>query len=112
MKLALFLLAVSAFGSSATLTWTDTANPAGTQYNVWRADGPCIVAPAYSKINVALISPKTYVDSSVLPGQTYCFAVTAVSSTSLESIKSVPVVAVVPLPTSAAPSGLTVSVIQ
>ncbi len=108
--LSLLLLSVSVFASTATLTWTDTINPTGTQYNVYRASGACVAAPAYVKITATPISPKTYVDSTLQPGNDYCFSVTAVSS-GQESVKSVPVLAVVPAPTSAAPTGLTAVVV-
>ncbi len=60
---------------SATLTWTDTLNPAGTTYSVYRATGLCSGTPTFSKIASAL-AVKTYLDTTVTPGN-FCFAVTA-----------------------------------
>ncbi len=60
---------------SATLTWVDTSNPAGTTYSVYRATGLCSGTPTFSKIASAL-TVKTYVDTTVAPGN-YCFSVTA-----------------------------------
>lgn len=60
---------------SATLTWADTLNPAGTTYSVYRAPGLCSGSPVMAKIATALTS-KTYQDASVQPGN-YCYQVTA-----------------------------------
>jgi len=63
---------------SATLTWTDTQNPAGTTYNVHRATGLCSGSPVFSTLATA-VAPKTYLDNTVIPGA-YCFMVTAVTA--------------------------------
>lgn len=60
---------------SATLAWSDTLNPAGTTYNVYRATGLCSGSPVFSKI-VSAITVKTYQDTTVTPGN-YCYQVTA-----------------------------------
>lgn len=60
---------------SATLAWTDTLNPTGTTYSVYRATGLCSGTPTFSKIASALTA-KTYQDTTVTPGN-YCFEVTA-----------------------------------
>lgn len=69
---------------SATLAWTDTVNPSGTMYNVWRESGACPATPptttsGFTQLNTTSIQAKTYVDSSVIGGATYCYIVTAVS---------------------------------
>lgn len=96
MKLIL-LLASFALASAAqtqthsvTLIWTDTANPTtGTSYNVYRLAGACpATAPTVSALggfallNSAPLTTKTYMDTSVTGGTTYCYGVTAVSGTS------------------------------
>lgn len=60
---------------SVTLTWTDTLNPSGTTYTVYRATGLCSGTPTFSKLASALTG-KTYLDSTVIPGN-YCYEVTA-----------------------------------
>lgn len=60
---------------SATLTWTDTANPAGTTYSVYRSQGLCSGTPTFAKIASA-VAVKTFQDTSVTSGN-WCFAVTA-----------------------------------
>lgn len=60
---------------SVTLNWTDTLNPAGTTYSVYRATGLCSGTPTFSKIASAL-TVLTYVDTTVTPGN-YCYSVSA-----------------------------------
>jgi hypothetical protein len=99
MKLALlFLLAAGLmFGQTAhsvTLNWTDTLNPAGTTYNVYRAAGPCSGTPTFSKITATPLTDKTYVDTAVQPGP-YCYVATAMFN-SVESAYSDSALASVP----------------
>jgi hypothetical protein len=61
---------------SATLTWSDTQNPASTTYSVQRATGLCSGTPVYSTIATA-VTVKTYTDATVTPGN-YCYVVLAV----------------------------------
>jgi fibronectin type 3 domain-containing protein len=70
---------------SVTLSWNDTLNPAGTTYNVYRADGLCSGSPVFAKIASA-VALKTYKDTTVTVGN-YCFQVTAVFN-SIESSPS------------------------
>jgi hypothetical protein len=105
MKTLLFLLALHAHAADVTLTWTDTANPPGTQYNAYRAPVACTASPTFAKINATPITPKSYTDASV-PIGVYCYRVTAVAS-GQESAPSAAVGASVP---PAAPGGLTISV--
>lgn len=69
---------------SATLTWSDTTNPAGTTYNVYRATGACAAGLTFTDIAPG-VAVKTYVDSTVTPG-VYCYQVTAV----LNGVESAP----------------------
>ena len=89
---------------SATLTWQDTLNPAGTTYNVYRATGLCSGTPTFAKIATGL-TVKTYLDSTVTPGN-YCYQVTATFN-AIESAPSNSAPAAVP---SFAPSALGVTV--
>jgi hypothetical protein len=89
---------------SVTLTWTDTLNPAGTTYSVYRATGLCSGSPVFSKIASA-VAVKTYQDTTVTPGN-YCFAVTATSN-GMESAQSNTALAPVP---SFAPTTLSITV--
>lgn len=72
---------------SVTLAWVDQLNPSGTQYNAYRASGACPATPPTStagfvKLNSSSISGMTYIDATVTAGQTYCYVVTAVNTTS------------------------------
>lgn len=89
---------------SATMTWVDNLNPAGTTYSVYRANGLCSGSPVFSKIASA-VAVKTYVDTTVTPGN-YCFAVTATFQ-GMESAQSPSAAA--PVPTFP-PTGLAVTV--
>lgn len=103
--LCMFSFAVTAQANhSATLTWTDTQNPAGTTYNIKRATGLCSGSPVYSTIATG-VAVKTYVDNTVQPGN-FCFVVSATSA-GVESVNSNTALAPVP---SFAPTGLNVTV--
>lgn len=113
MKLALIfvLMAVASIQSvaaqtthSVTLTWTDTLNPTGTTYNVYRATGLCSGTPTFSKIASALVV-KTFQDTTVTPGN-YCYEATATFN-GMESAPSNTAGAPVP---SFPPAGLAVTV--
>jgi len=96
MKLAIGLLCVTCMAQTqhvVTLTWTDTANPSGTTYSVYRATGLCSGSPTFSKIASA-VAPKTYDDTSVTPGN-YCYQVTATAN-GMESAPSNTAMAPVP----------------
>lgn len=106
--IALLLLARVAFGQtppthSATLTWQDALNPAGTTYNPYRATGLCSGTPVFSKL-ASGITVKTYVDATVTPGN-YCYEVTA-DFMGMESAPSNMAPAAIP---SFPPTGLTVT---
>jgi hypothetical protein len=109
MKTLLLILAVCTVLAaqtthSVTLTWTDTLNPAGTTYTVYRSTGLCSGTPTFSKIASA-VTVKTYQDSTVTPGN-YCYAVTATAN-GMESAQSNTALAPVP---SFPPSALSVVV--
>src|SRR5579859_3304505 len=46
------------------ITWTDTINPAGTTYNVYRAAAACSTTPTLAKLTSGLTT-MTYTDSAV-----------------------------------------------
>ncbi len=76
-----FLVSLSAFAQTArsvTLTWQDTANPAGTTYNVYRnvTVGGCTPTPTLQTL-VTSVTVKTYTDTNVKTGDIWCYAVTA-----------------------------------
>jgi len=58
-----------------TLTWTDSLNPTGTTYNVYRATGLCSGTLTFTQI-VSGVAVKTYDDNGIAPGN-YCYQVTA-----------------------------------
>lgn len=60
---------------SVILRWTDTLNPTGTTYSVYRATGLCSGTPTFSKIATG-VTVLTFTDSTVTPGN-YCYQVTA-----------------------------------
>lgn len=99
------ILAKAQTTHSATLTWTDTLNPAtGTTYNIYRATGLCSGTPTFSKLASA-VAAKTYADSTVTPGN-YCYEVTATVN-GVESAPSNTALATVP---AFAPTSLTITV--
>ena len=81
----LFLLAASCMAqtNSAVVTWTDTLNPPGTPYNVYRLAGTCPPAPVtstagFTVLNNTPITGMTLVDSAINPNTTYAWVVTAI----------------------------------
>ena len=98
LSFAFALLLNTAFAQSAThsvvLTLTDTANPPGTLYTFYCAAGPCAAGSAFTKIANAL-NAKTYSDTTVTGGSTYCYYATAVNGNN-ESAPSPMVTANVP----------------
>jgi hypothetical protein len=103
---------------SVTITWADTANPAGTNYNAYRLVGACPSTPptsvpsGFTKINSSPIVPKTYVDATVTGGTTYCYFVTATKSTAVPN-ESVPSNDVAPtVPTLFPPTLIQITILQ
>lgn len=104
--LVLFAAAVMAQTTrSVTLNWTDTRNPAGTTYNVFKAPAACSANPTNFVKIASGIAPKTYLDPGV-PIGSYCYYVTAVYNTMESSPSPQAVAAVGPFP----PEGVTLSV--
>jgi hypothetical protein len=86
---------------TVTLTWTDTVNPAGTTYDAYRLTGSCPAQPptttaGFTLLNSSAITAKSYADTSVIGGTTYCYVVTAVGSSGPQSAPSPDVQAIVP----------------
>jgi subtilase family serine protease len=95
-------LTASVSGQTATLTWT--ADPSATSYNVYQGTAPGPVASSPAQADVTGTSTTV---SGLQPGQEYVFAITAVSSSGVISLRSNSVdVTTVP----AAPAGVTVTV--
>jgi chitinase len=79
---------------SAHLAWSLSSSTGVLGYNVYRgtqSGGP------YMRLNPALLANPDYLDTTVMAGQTYYYAVTAVSAAA-ESARSPEVVAVIPSP--------------
>jgi subtilase family serine protease len=93
-------LTASLSGQTATLTWT--ADTSATSYNVYQGTAPGPVASSPVQANVTGTSTTV---SGLQRGQEYVFAITAVSSSGVISLRSNSV-AVTTVP--AAPSGVTV----
>jgi hypothetical protein len=80
---------------TATLTWT-ASTTTGVNYNVYRATA---TGGPYTKLTASPIAATTYLDTTVLAGQTYFYVTTAVDkTTSAESTKSNEAPATVPSP--------------
>ena len=80
---------------SVTLTWVASTSPNIAGYNIYRgttSGGP------YTKINSSLITGLSYVDTTVLAGQTYYYVGTAVDGTNAESTYSNQTQGTVPTP--------------
>lgn len=88
----------------ATLTWTDSLNPAGVTYTVLRSPGLCSGTPSFTVLASA-VTTLTYTDTTVTPGN-YCYEVEA----SVGGVLSAPSnTALAPVP-AFPPSGLSVVV--
>jgi Abnormal spindle-like microcephaly-assoc'd, ASPM-SPD-2-Hydin/Immunoglobulin domain/Immunoglobulin I-set domain len=92
-------IAISLSGSgvlahSATLNWTaSTSTVIG--YNVYRG---AVSGGPYVLVNSSLVAGTSYVDSTVVAGQTYSYVATAVASGNVESTYSNQVLAIIPIP--------------
>lgn len=91
-----------------TLTWQHPATD--VTYNVYRAPGGCTGTPAFSKINTAPVTAKSYEDMGLDAG-VYCYTVRA-SREGVESVNSNLAGATVapPVITPDAPTGLNITV--
>lgn len=73
----------------AALSWTDTVNPAGTRYNVYRSSPACPPAP-YLQADFQLIASDvatmSYTDVGLLAATTYCYGISSVDLSGQEGI--------------------------
>ena len=74
------------------LDWNASTSSDVVGYNVYRSPD----AANWTKINVSLIGPTLYTDSTVSNSSTYYYAATAVDVDGNESVKTPPVKAVIP----------------
>jgi len=74
------------------LDWNASTSKDVVGYNVYRSPD----ATTWKKINVSLIGPTLYTDSTVANKSTYYYSATAVDVKGKESIKTPPVKAVIP----------------
>lgn len=86
------------------LTITDTTNPPGTTYNIYRGSAACSTNPTLTLLNTAPVTALTYTDTAV-PAGTYCYAATAVGPGG-ESAKSPEAPAVILAP----PNSVTITI--
>jgi hypothetical protein len=79
---------------TVSLSWTASTTPS-VSYNVYRST---VSGGPYTKMNASLVSGTSYVDSTVLAGQTYYYVTTAVNGSNSESSYSNQVTAAIPFP--------------
>jgi fibronectin type 3 domain-containing protein len=77
-----------------TLNWTASSSTV-VGYNIYRAYSP---AGVYARVNSSLATTTQFIDTNVLPGTTYFYAVTSVDSNNVESATSNEASATVPSP--------------
>jgi hypothetical protein len=82
-------------GHGASISWAASASPATVGYNVYRATTS---AGPYTKLNSALVTSRSFEDTSVQAGTTYYYAVTAVDANNRESTQSTAVPGKIPTP--------------
>jgi hypothetical protein len=86
-------LAAELAGTGVRLTWASTLDCDGNAvagYNLYRRSA---AEQTYTRLNTALIGALTYTDmqsAALSEGETYYYAITAVDSSSDESVKSAP----------------------
>lgn len=78
---------------SVTLSWTASISPNVTGYNVYRA---ATAGGTYSKINSAMVTGTSFVDTNVVAGRTYYYVATSLDGAS-ESTFSASVSATIPM---------------
>lgn len=108
----LFVFALPAAAQhSVALSWTaPTGTPIAASYNMYRATGACATGIVFTKQNTSPITGTTYTDSTstLVANGVFCYQVTAVSPTNVESIPSNQVTAAIPGPT-APPTNLVIT---
>jgi hypothetical protein len=75
-----------------TLTWTDSINPSGTTYNVYRTagtTGPTVSCTSFTRLNSNPVAALTYTDTTVVSGNFYCWEVRAINSSSIGPPESI-----------------------
>ena len=79
---------------AANLRWQDPNVPPADSFSIYRADGECRMYLELSLIRAG-VKGLTYVDSTIRPNRTYCYAVSATYQ-GIESAQSGPVTATPP----------------
>jgi len=82
-------------GHSVTLSWTASSSSGVTGYNIYRAQTS---GGSYSKLNTSVVTGTSYLDNTVIAGQTYYYVSTAVASGGTKSAYSNQATATVPTP--------------
>jgi hypothetical protein len=85
----------SAVPHSVTLNWVASSSSNVAGYNVYRGS---VSGGPFTKVNSALVTPTTYLDAAVQAGVVYYYVVTAVDSSSNESVQSNQAQAAIPNP--------------
>jgi fibronectin type 3 domain-containing protein len=67
------------------LSWNGSTSSGVSGYNVYRALYANTACGSFSKINSVITTTTLYTDSNVVDGNSYCYAATAVNSSSQES---------------------------
>jgi hypothetical protein len=80
-------------GYYVSLSWQASVSQNVTGYYVYRANG---VSTAYDRLMTTTVSGLSYTDATVVAGETYTYAVTAVDSNGQESTYSAPATATIP----------------
>jgi fibronectin type 3 domain-containing protein len=110
LTLALFFCVSMAWAGTVNLTWTNPTtrtdgSPVTVAQNKVYRGATCATQTVIATIPVAT----AYVDTTA-PAGTPCYAVTALDAAGLESAKSTPATATVPVAPPSAPTGLTTTV--
>ena len=92
-KISLAAAGISSASHSATLSWNASTSSGIAGYCVYRAPKG---STTYARLNSAAISSTKYVDNSVVAGDTYSYAVTAVDTSGVESSYSSKVSVTIP----------------
>jgi hypothetical protein len=111
-----FLVAFPAYAQSETVTLTWTAGANDVSYDVYRAPGACSTTSVFALLNATPVTTLTYTDSSAVlvagsAAVTYCYQVTALSSSGAVSAPSNQAPAVIPISILPAPPVLATPVV-